>query len=602
MTAPVTIRAGFKPASVDEETRTVELIASTGAGVRRRDMEGEFLEVLEVSERAVDLSRAEGMPLLDAHRQDGLDRVLGVVRGLRIEGGKLIAKVQISERHEPIWRDIVAGIIGNVSIGYGPVSHRDSEENGQRVRTLTRWELHEISLVAVGADPTARVRSTDMPDGNQNQNAAQQPQGGQQVATPATETRADTNREIRALAQTFDLPGDWSDDLIDREASVEDARSAALDALRTRRTAPAAPVARSTQGPAGDDPAAFVTRAAEALYTSRVNPRHEISDAARQYTAMTTLDLARDCLTRSGVQTTGMDAASAITRALHTTSDFPAIFADTANRVLREAYQAAPATLKQIARQASAKDFRAKTSVQLGEAPSLEKVGEHGEYKAGTMAEAKESYSIDTFGRIVGLSRKAIINDDLSAFTDLSGQLGRAAADFEAQQLVDLLIANPAMDDGTALFHADHGNLAGTGGALDADTLGAARLAMRRQKGLSGRPIAVAPKYLIVPPELETTAEQLLATINPTTTADVNVFGGKLELLVEARLSDTGAWYVAADPAQVPGLEYSYLQGAEGPQIEQRAGFEVDGLEVKVRLDFGAAFLDWRGVYRNAGA
>lgn len=600
MNAPVTIRAGFRPASADEKARTVELIASTGAGVRRRDMEGEFLEVLEVSERAVDLSRAEGMPLLDAHRQDGLDRVLGVVRGLRIENGKLIAKVQISERHDPIWRDILAGIIGNVSIGYAPVEHRDTEEGGQRVRTLTLWELHEISLVAVGADPTARIRSNDMPDGNQNQNAAQQPQGGQQTATPATETRADTNREIRALAQTFDLPGDWSDDLIDREASVEDARSAALDALRTRRTAPAAPVARSTQG--GDDPAAFVTRAAEALYTSRVNPRHEISDAARQYTAMTTLDLARDCLTRAGVQTTGMDAASTITRALHTTSDFPAIFADTANRVLREAYDAAPATLRQIARQASARDFRAKTSVQLGEAPTLEKVNEHGEYKAGTMAEAKESYSIDTFGRIVGLSRKAIINDDLSAFTDLSGQLGRAAADFEAQQLVDLLTANPVMDDGTALFHADHGNLAGTGGALDADSLAAARLAMRRQTGLSGRPIAVAPKYLIVPPELETTAEKVLASINPATTDSVNVFSGALELLVEARLSDTGAWYVAADPAQVPGLEYSYLQGAEGPQIEQRAGFEVDGLEVKVRLDFGAAWLDWRGVYRNAGA
>ncbi|KZY30539.1 hypothetical protein A3731_00730 [Roseovarius sp. HI0049] len=601
MTAPVTIRAGFRPASADEESRTVELIASTGAGVRRLDIEGEFLEVLEVSERAVDLTRAEGMPLLDAHRQDGLDRVLGVVRGLRIEGGKLVAKVQISERHDPIWRDIMAGIIGNVSIGYAPVDHRDTEQDGHRVRVLTRWELHEISLVAVGADPTAKVRSTDMPEGNQNQNAAQQPQGGQQTATPETETRADVNREIRALAQTFDLPGTWSDDLIDRAASVEDARAAALDALRDRRSSPA-PVARATVGASGDDPAAFVTRAAEALYTSRVNPRHEISDAARQYTAMTTLDLARDCLTRAGVQTTGMDAASTITRALHATSDFPAIFADTANRVLREAYDAAPATLRQIARQASARDFRAKTSVQLGEAPTLEKVNEHGEYRAGTMAEAKESYSIDTFGRIVGLSRKAIINDDLSAFTDLSGQLGRAAADFEAQQLVDLLTANPTMDDGTALFHADHGNLAGTGGALDADSLAAARLAMRRQTGLSGRPIAVAPKYLIVPPELETTAEQLLATINPTTTADVNVFGGKLELLVEARLSDTGAWYVAADPAQVPGLEYSYLQGAEGPQIEQRAGFEVDGLEVKIRLDFGAAFLDWRGVYRNAGA
>lgn len=607
MTEPVTIRAAFRPASADEATRTVELIASTGAGVTRRDMGGTFVEVLEVSQRAVDLSRAEGMPLLDGHRQDGLERVLGVVRSIRIEGGSLIAKVEISKRHDPIWRDIVAGIIGNVSIGYQPINHKDSERGGERVRTLTRWELREISLVAVGADATARVRSETMPD-NQNQNAAQD---GQQTA-PALETRADTNREIRALAGTFDLPSDWSDDLIDRGATVEDARSSALDALRTRQTR-AAPMARASVGASADDPAAFVTRAAEGLYTARVNPRHAISEPARQYANMTSLDLARDCLTRAGVQTTSMDAASTITRALHTTSDFPAIFADTANRVLREAYQAAPATLKAIARQASARDFRAKTSVQLGEAPTLEKVGEHGEYKSGTLAEAKEAYSIDTFGRIVSLSRKAIINDDLSAFTDLSGQLGRAAADFEAQQLVNLLIANsgsgPTMDDGKTLFHVDHSNLAETPGPLDDSSmdatlnrLGKARVAMRRQTGLSGRPISVSPMFLIVPPELEYVAEKLLAEISPTSSSNANPFSGRFELLVEPRLTDTNAWFVAADPAQVPGLEYAYLQGAEGPQIEQRAGFEVDGLEVKVRLDFGAAFLDWRGVYRNAGA
>ena len=37
-------------------------------------------------------------------------------------------------------------------------------------------------------------------------------------------------------------------------------------------------------------------------------------------------------------------------------------------------------------------------------------------------------------------------------------------------------------------------------------------------------------------------------------------------------------------PAQIDGLEYAYLAGAPGPQTETRAGFEVDGVEVKVRL------------------
>ena len=158
------------------------------------------------------------------------------------------------------------------------------------------------------------------------------------------------------------------------------------------------------------------------------------------------------------------------------------------------------------------------------------------------------------------------------------------------------------MDDGTALFHADHGNLAGSGGAITLNSLAAARLAMRKQAGLAGRPINVTPKYIIVPPELETTAEMQLAAIQATTSGDVNPFSNKLQILVEARLSDPARWYVAADPMAVEGLEYSYLQGEEGPQIDSRAGFEVDGIEFKVRLDFGAAFLGWRGWFMNEGS
>ena len=301
-----------------------------------------------------------------------------------------------------------------------------------------------------------------------------------------------------------------------------------------------------------------------------------------------------------------MGAAAIITRALQTTSDYPMIFADTVNRTLRASYDAAPATLKAVAKKSTARDFRRKTKVQLGEAPTLEKVNESGEFASGSMAEAKESYKIDTFGRIVGFTRQALVNDDLGALTDPAAKLGQAASEFEAQFLVDLLEsasgAGPTMDDGVALFHADHGNFAVSGGALNMSSLTAARTSMRKQKGLAGRPINVQPKFLIVPPELELFAEQLLATLAPTQTSDVNPFSGKLQLLVEARLSSASRWYVAADPMSVEGLEYSYLQGEEGPQIETRAGFEVDGMEFKVRLDFGAAFLDHRGWYQNEGA
>lgn len=85
-------------------------------------------------------------------------------------------------------------------------------------------------------------------------------------------------------------------------------------------------------------------------------------------------------------------------------------------------------------------------------------------------------------------------------------------------------------------------------------------------------------KIAIVPPELETSAEKKLATIQANTTADVNPFGGKFDLLVEARLSSTKRWYMSGDPARIEGLEFAYLAGEEGPQAETRASFEVDGV------------------------
>ncbi|OHV27042.1 hypothetical protein BBJ66_00885 [Rhizobium sp. RSm-3] len=601
----------FAPTSVDEKARTVEMIASTGAGVLRHDMEGAFNEMLSLTPGAVDLSRAEGMPLLDSHRQDGLDRVLGVVRGVRIEKGQLIVTAQFSERAEAVFKDVAAGIIRNVSVGYGVDDFEDrvDPQSGQRLRTVTKWTLHEVSLVPVGADAGAKTRGITMPQANNTATAASATATTSANANPATMTRAQSNAEIRALAETFGLGDEFSNGLIDREATVDEARAAAVEQVRQRSNRQT-PQTRVTVVANHDDPEAIVGRMGEALYV-RGNPRHKPSDAARQYVNMTTLDMARQMLQLRGMHTTGLSPAETITRALNSTSDFPLVFADTANRALRPGYEAAAAVLKRVARQTTAKDFRNMTKLQIGEAAGLEKVNENGEYKHSTISEAGESYGIATYGRIFGLTRQAIINDDIGAFVDVAGKFGAAAAEFEAQFLVDILEGaagfGPVMKDGKTLFHADHGNLAEDGVDLTSTPLprfgglDVARLAMRKQKGLSGRPINVVPKYLLVAPEAETAAETLLATLQPNSADGVNPFAGKLEMLVEARLSSPVRWYVAGDPATIEGLEYAYLAGQEGPQTETRAGFEVDGVETKVRLDFGAAFVDYRGWFMNPG-
>ena len=81
-----------------------------------------------------------------------------------------------------------------------------------------------------------------------------------------------------------------------------------------------------------------------------------------------------------------------------------------------------------------------------------------------------------------------------------------------------------------------------------------------------------------------------------------SVLSRLLSLVVEPRLSSVTRRYVSADPTEIDGLEYAYLAGGEGPQVETKAGWDVNCVEIRVILDFGAGFIDWRGWYQNAGA
>jgi phage head maturation protease len=595
----LTRRADLAPASADRDARTVEVVWSTGAPVRRRDMAGQYIERLSLAPEAVDLTRLQGASVLDAHRQSAVRDVLGSVQSASVDGQRGTALIRFSARPEvePLWQDVLSGILRHISVGYSVEDWSETTENGARVLTAVRWTPHEISLVPTPADPGAHIRmENNMPDDIRstvaNDNGAN--------------VRATINTEIRSIASIAGLDQAWIDGQIDAAADADTARRAAFDALASR----SAPTIRTEQvrveiGESQDDPDLRARQMGEALY-ARINPRHQLSDPARRYAYATPVDMAKELLMLRGESTMALSPASLVTRALHTTSDFPIILGDTVGRVLRDAYQAAPSGIRRLGRQTSARDFRSVNKIMLGEAPLLEKLNEHGEIKAGTMAEAREAYKIETWARKIGITRQVLVNDDLGAFSDLARRMGQGAAETEARILVTLLEANsgngPTLSDTKALFHVDHGNRAGTGAVISDGTLSAARLALRTQKGIEDRTIRVTPKNLLVPPALETVAEKWLATIAPATAADVNPFSGSLSLVVEPRLSSATRWYITADPGEIDGLEFAYLSGNEGPQVESRSGWDVDGVEIRVILDFGAGFIDHRGWFMNAGA
>jgi hypothetical protein len=515
-----------------------------------------------------------------------------MVRSANVDGKDGRAVLQFSTRAEvePVWQDVLSGILRHISVGYTVEEWAETAESGKRTLTATRWTPLEISLVPTPADPGATIRKEElhMPD-------------------PVTkETRAAVNAEIRTIARVAGLDQTFIDTQIDANATPDETRKAAFDALAQRGANIRTEQTRIEIVQDHDAPALRAQQMGEALY-SRINPSHQLSEPARRYAYATCADMAKELLQLRGASVTGLSPATLITRALHTTSDFGIILGDTVGRTLRAAYQTAPSGIRLLGRQTTAKDFRAVNKIMLGEAPLLEKLNEHGEIKSGTMAEAKEAYRIDTFAKKIGITRQVLVNDDLGAFADLSRRMGQAAAETEAQTLVKLLESNagngPKLNDGKALFHADHANLAAAGGAIADATLSDARLAMRTQTGINkDRFIRVSPKYLLVPPALETTAEKWLATIAAAKVNDVNPFSNSFSLVVEPRLTSATRWFITADANEVDGLEYAYLAGGEGPQVESKSGWDVDGVEVRVLLDYGAGFVDWRGWYMNNGA
>jgi hypothetical protein len=390
-----------------------------------------------------------------------------------------------------------------------------------------------------------------------------------------------------------------AEELIEKGKSIDEARSVVIDKLAEKSEKYAV---ISGGAPAN---AEGKMRAAEQALLNRFDMnKFKLEGDAREFRGMSLMEMARSFLEARGVRTVGMGKMDIATRAFEGVSDFPALLANVANKTLRDAYEAAPQTFRPIVKLNQAVDFKQMSRVQLSDAPSLEVVGPSGEIKRGSVSDGKEVYSLSTYAKIVPINRQAIINDDMSAFTRIPALMGRAAADLESDTVWGLLTANANMGDGVALFYSTHKNLAATPAALSTATAQLARAAMKGQKNLAGRPMNIQPKFLIVDPTLELLAEQIVGPIVPNASTSFNPFMGKYTILSEPRLtvaSGAQPYYFSADPGQVDVIEISYLQGQEGVYLETKQGFEVDGIEIKARLDFAAKVLDYRGLYKNAG-
>lgn len=582
-----------------------------------------WVEILGHKSSEVDLSRLNsGAPVLANHDRGAAAATspmaaIGVVDKAWIEDGVGRAEIRLSRRPEiaGLLQDIADGIVRNVSVGY-QINERTllrSHSDAPDEYRVTSWTPMEISLVDLPADATIGIgRSQNfevvqLPDSGDTQrkestmdNKEQDQPNLDVIRREATAAERARVTEINEAVRGLRLDQSFADELIAKDTSADEARRLAIAKAAERSNDTIKPPMGHIETLVDE----VETRRAgvEEALLHRYNPaQHKLSDNGKRFSGLSLIEIGRELLTQRGVDIRGMSRDQIATRAMLTTGDFPYILANVANKTLRQAYEAAPQTFKPFTRMVTAPDFKTIARTALGDSPTLEKVNEHGEYKYGSVSEARENYAIASYGKIVALTRQTLINDDLSAFTRLPEMFGRAAADLESDTVWGIITANAALADSIALFHASHGNLP-TGAAISVAQLGVCRAAMRVQTGLDGRKINVTPRYLLVPAALETIAQQFTSqAYAASASSSINPFAGALQVLAEPRLdtASTTAWYMAADPAQIDTIEYAYLEGNQGVYLETKDGWEIDGVEFKARLDFGAKAIDFRGLVKG---
>jgi len=512
------------------------------------------------------------VPLLDSHRRESVDSIVGYCDNIRAENGAVVADLHVSETRANVATLMREGALRDVSIGFSAESWRDSTENGERVRVGEGLTLRETSLVVLGADSGARLRSE--------------------------ETTAD---RVRDLASALRVPADFAETLVTRNLDFDAARSELVReaAARSPRIEPRSPavVTRETA------PADHARALGEAL-ACRYGAGNTVSELGRPYVHDRFPQLCRRLLEASSISTTGLSEALLVKRAM-TTSDFPVLVGEWLNVSLQASYRAAPSPLMALVRNTTVQDFHDVHLPRLSQSPLLEPIYEAGEVSFGALSESEETFKIGRFGKGLMISFVLMVNDRLGAINDQIRSWGYAVSETESRQLIAFLTQNgglgPTMKDGKPLFDAAHNNVLTPAAAPAEASFDQGRVTMRRQTDRFGQLLGLSPAYVLTPPEQETLARKQVSTVNATQTVDVNAFSS-WQVLVDARLADHKRWYLFSDPAAAPVFIRAVLSGFEGPTAQTQIDFLTDNIATKVTHNFGFGVVDFVGASTNAGA
>lgn len=401
---------------------------------------------------------------------------------------------------------------------------------------------------------------------------------------------------------------------------------ATMDTVRTAAVAHliqhGAPVSsRMTDNPSGDN---FRQAAVDALLMrTGVSVEHP-AEGAEEMRSMSLRDLAIECMSR-----TGEGSAASLLRMskddlwgmacrqfFNPTSAFPSILDNAIKKSIVHQYQHVPTTFQEWTTKGSVTDFKATKdhSYLAGGAGEFKLVGETGELKHDTpKTDLLPQRKIDTYGRQFTMSRQAFINDDIGFITEVPGLYAASAKRTINKQVYKILMDNPAVFDGVALFNSAHNNLISTGSKPSIDSIQAIMMKLLAQTDPFGEAITIQPRNIIVPVGYGFLLSQLLETKE----IDVTGIGGhtanalynyrnQLQVIEDGTLNvlaGTGAapWFMVGDPSYAKSIQVDYLNGQETPTIRRSEVPGQLGYVWDIWLDWGVTVVDYRGIAKNPG-
>ncbi len=581
------------------------------------------------------------IPLLYSHTNTPAAR-LGVVDA-SVNDGRLIVTGGIDPNAENAKALIAQGKVIPWQLSVGVQNHAFDElkagkatmVNGREIEgpalIVTKSELHEVSLVAVGADAETQLNilaslnlnptGATMNNTPTNTTVEKTPEQIQAAATMAERER------IAAIHKTCHRHPEIAAQAIEEGWGLDKVREAVLAAMEKDYPTSTANVNTGANNN-GVTTAVLKAAASQALRLPEKEiiakdgqKALELADA-RWHGRISLQELILEAAAANGnpMGCYSLNAGNwheACRRAINAASgvssvDLPGILGDIINRELLQGFNQIDTSWEKIARIASVKDFRTTTSYRLASGGAFKKVAPTGELNHGKLSETSFSNKAETYGEMLGLTRQDLINNDLGALASLPEQIG-----LDGAMTFNEVFWKEFMDN-SAFFKNDNNNLL-SGNALSIDGLSAAVSKFRSLKDESGRPTGLAPAVLLVSASNEVLAKGLssdqyiIATgvaSSAKTTPSGNPFRGKYTPVCSPYLEDTNitgysttAYYLLANPAIRAAIQVCFLNGVRHPTVQtSEMDFNTLGILFRGYFDFGVAKMDPKAGVKVTGA